>query len=116
VVDFKDFSYLAARFGGVDCADSNNCDGADLDCSGIVDSKDVKILIESWLKGRAAPGELAVPSTVDFADYAMLAGRWLNQECWVEHNCYGTDLDFSGAIEWGDLKIFCEHWLDAVAY
>ncbi|MHC4154798.1 MAG: GLUG motif-containing protein [Planctomycetota bacterium] len=113
-VDFKDFSYLAARLGRANCADSNNCDGADLDYSGIVDSNDVRILTALWLKGRAAPGELAVPPGVDFADYAKLTSRWLNQECWLEHNCYGTDLDFSGVIDWRDLKVLADHWLQAL--
>ncbi|MHC4155277.1 MAG: GLUG motif-containing protein [Planctomycetota bacterium] len=113
-VDFKDFSYLAARLGRVDCADSNNCDGADLDYSGAVDSNDVRILTELWLKGRAAPGELAIPAGVDFADYAKLTSRWLNHECWLEHNCNGTDLDFSGVIDWRDLKVLADHWLEAL--
>lgn len=111
-VDLKDFSYVAARFGRIACAESNNCDGADLDYSGIVDRTDVKILTDLWLKGRPAPGELAVPPGADFADYAKLTSRWLHQQCWLTHNCHAADLDFSGAVDWKDLKIFCEHWLE----
>jgi len=111
-VDLKDLSYLAGRWAQTDCAENNNCDGADLDYSGVVDCKDLKILTNLWLKGRPAPGELAVPAGVDFADYAVLAGRWLHQQCWLTHNCHAADLDFSGAVDWADLRIFCDHWLE----
>ena len=111
-VDLKDFSYLAARFGQTECAENNNCDGADLNYSGVVDYTDVKVFTGLWLKGRAVPGELAVPPGVGFTDYAELAGRWLNQECWLKHNCHGADLDFSGTVNWTDLKIFTDHWLE----
>jgi hypothetical protein len=110
-VDFKDLSYVAARWGQTGCADSANCEGADVDYSGIVDGGDVQILTELWLKGRGAPGELSVPSRVDFGDYAELAGRWLKQECWLEHNCHGSDLDFSGGVDWKDVAMLCERWL-----
>jgi hypothetical protein len=111
-VDLKDFSYLVARWGQTDCAANNNCDGADLDYSGVVDRVDLRMFSGLWLKGRPAPGELAVPAGVDLADYAKLASRWLNRDCWLTHNCYAVDLDFSGVIDWGDFKILCEQWLE----
>jgi hypothetical protein len=113
-VDLKDFSYLAARWGQTDCAENNNCDGADLDLSEMVDRVDLLMFSDLWLRGRPAPGELAVPAGVNSADYANLAIRWLNQQCWLTHNCYAADLDFSGAVDWGDVKIFCDHWLEGI--
>jgi hypothetical protein len=112
-VDLKDFSYLAARYGQTNCDDRNNCDGADLDYSGIVDHNDLMIFTDLWLSGRPAPGEMTVPPRVDFADYAELSGRWLNEKCWLTHNCHATDLDFSGKVDSGDLKILVRYWLDA---
>jgi hypothetical protein len=49
--DFFDYSYLAERWAEQNCADSNGCDGADLDLSGSVDANDVKILCDHWLEG-----------------------------------------------------------------
>jgi len=83
-----------------------------LDYSGVVDYNDLKMFTNLWLKGRPALGELAVPPGVDFADYAELTRRWLNQKCWLTNNCYAADLDFSGTVNWANLKILADHWLE----
>jgi hypothetical protein len=60
--------------------------------------------------------DLLCPDGVDFVDYSHLASRWRQVDCAAMNDCGRADLDFSGAVDWGDLKIFCHHWLDAVAY
>jgi hypothetical protein len=49
---------------------------------------------------------------VDFADFAYFTNRWMDSNCAATSDCGGTDLDFSGAVDSLDLKIFCAHWLE----
>jgi len=48
---------------------------------------------------------------VDFADYAALALRWLDQTCDEPAWCGGTDLNKSGSINLLDLAQFVDSWL-----
>lgn len=50
-VDFKDYVYIANNWGN----DCGWCDGADLDHSGKVDFRDLKIFAEAWLSPFASP-------------------------------------------------------------
>jgi hypothetical protein len=49
---------------------------------------------------------------VNFLDYAFFADRWADTNCGNADDCDGTDLDFSDSVDWADLKIFCDHWLE----
>jgi hypothetical protein len=49
---------------------------------------------------------------VNTLDFAYLANRWMNQNCGTSEDCDGADVDFSGAVDWRDLKILCDHWLE----
>ena len=57
-------------------------------------------------------GDLLCPDGVDLGDYSFFAERWLNSNCAASNDCDGTDLDLSGAVGWGDFRIFCQHWLE----
>lgn len=48
---------------------------------------------------------------VDFADFAFFANHWGQLNCSDPIDCDGADLDFSDAVDGGDLKIFCDYWL-----
>jgi hypothetical protein len=53
-VDFYDYAEFADEFGrslGVDCAEPDWCDGADLNKDGMVDLNDLKIICDRWLDG-----------------------------------------------------------------
>jgi len=50
-------------------------------------------------------------SEVDFADYSFFANQWLQTNCGASNDCEGTDLDFSGAVDGNDLKIFTDKLL-----
>ena len=50
--------------------------------------------------------------TVDFRDYGIFALRWLDVGCGDPNWCGKTDLDKSGDVNWPDLKIFTDHWLE----
>jgi hypothetical protein len=48
---------------------------------------------------------------VDFADFAAMANWWGRTDCADVNDCEGADFDFSGEIDFSDLKIFCNYWL-----
>jgi hypothetical protein len=56
--------------------------------------------------------DLVCPDGVDGMDYSFLAGRWMDENCEVNNNCDGVDLDFSGKVDFGDLRIFAERWIE----
>ena len=49
---------------------------------------------------------------VDFADFAMLASYWQENNCSDLNNCEGTDLDIDGDVDPNDLRLFVEYWLE----
>lgn len=57
-------------------------------------------------------GDFLCPDGVDFADYSFFADFWQDADCADSNDCDGTDLDFSGAVNWADLRIFCDHLLE----
>ncbi|MHC4345038.1 MAG: GLUG motif-containing protein [Planctomycetota bacterium] len=61
-------------------------------------------------------GDLLCPDGVDLVDFSHLANHWQEPNCAAMNDCDRADLDFSGVIDAGDLKILCEHWLDATSY
>jgi len=50
-VDFVDFAAMANWWGHNDCADVNDCDGADFDFSSCMDYNDLDIFCTYWLEG-----------------------------------------------------------------
>ena len=58
------------------------------------------------------PGDLLCPDGVDLSDYSFFADHWRDENCGLTNHCDKTDLDFSGAIDWRDLNILCDHWLE----
>ena len=52
-----------------------------------------------------------IDGDVDFADYAALAGRWMDEGCAEPGWCDGADLNKSGSVDWYDLAEFVEYWL-----
>ena len=50
-VNMEDLDYLVERWLLGDCASSNNCGGADIDGSGVVDFADFAIFAQHWLEG-----------------------------------------------------------------
>jgi hypothetical protein len=48
---------------------------------------------------------------VDFADYAIFANHWSEEDCNYPSWCEGTDLDFNSSVDFIDLYIFAENWL-----
>ena len=56
-------------------------------------------------------GDIDKDGNVDFADYAVLANNWLNQNCIDPDWCEGADLNKDGKVDCLDLEIFVKDWL-----
>ena len=60
---------------------------------------------------RDIPGDFMGGYGVDMVDFAILSNAWLSNDTPTADWNKDCDLDASGAIDPGDLKIFAEHWL-----
>ncbi len=49
---------------------------------------------------------------VNFADYAHLGRYWKNNNCRDTNDCDGSDIDFSGAVDYKDIAILFNYWLE----
>jgi len=63
------------------------------------------------LKLQLQGADMTCPDGVDFKDFAVLAGEWMQQGCGVTHVC-NADLDESGAVNFYDLIKFADWWLE----
>ena len=60
-------------------------------------------------------GDLTCPHGVDSFDFAFFGNRWMNVNC-GDDDCEGADLDSSGAVDWRDVEILFDRWLDGAAF
>lgn len=54
--------------------------------------------------------DLDFSGTVDFGDFSIFAGYWMNG-CSSPDLCYGCDFDNTGEVDFGDLAEFINNWL-----
>jgi hypothetical protein len=55
------------------------------------------------------------PDGVDLIDFAFFAAHWHLQSCNVSNSfCEGTDVNHSGVVDFIDLEIFSNRWLDGI--
>ncbi len=59
-------------------------------------------------------GEFVQPKGINYLDYAFIAVHWMENNCANINYCDGADLDFSGKVDWTDLLIFTNHWMEAI--
>jgi hypothetical protein len=57
------------------------------------------------------PADIDGDEDTDFADYVILAGRWLDTVC---DECGGADLTGDGRVVLDDLREFANNWLAGV--
>jgi hypothetical protein len=56
--------------------------------------------------------DISYDCDVNFMDYALLAGQWMQSDCVAPYWCMGADFDKNGSVDNMDLLTFAEHWLE----
>jgi hypothetical protein len=60
-------------------------------------------------------GDLDCPDGVNFVDFALFASQWGIDNCSPSNgNCQGADINQSGTVDFRDLEIFAQHWLEGL--
>jgi len=59
-------------------------------------------------------GDFVGREGVDSSDLAFFAVWWMEDECAASNDCSGIDLDRSGRVDAGDLRMFLDYWLVGV--
>ena len=60
-------------------------------------------------------GDFQCPDGVDLVDFAFFAAHWHLQDCNVSNAfCEGTDVNHSGIVDFIDLAIFSNRWLEGI--
>ncbi|MHC4087416.1 MAG: GLUG motif-containing protein [Planctomycetota bacterium] len=49
---------------------------------------------------------------VNFKDYSIFSDYWMKTNCGASNDCDGTDFDFSGNVDYKDLKVLLDQWLE----
>ena len=58
--------------------------------------------------------DASVNGSVDFRDFAILASRWLNQDCgYLNQWCQGADINWNTTVNIDDLATFADQWLES---
>jgi hypothetical protein len=59
--------------------------------------------------------DLDCPDGVNFIDFAIFASQWGLDNCSPANgNCQGADINHSGTVDFWDLQIFTQHWLEGL--
>ena len=60
-------------------------------------------------------GDFRCPDGVDMIDFAWFAQQWRQNNCGpVNYFCDSMDLDQSGSVDFYDLALFADHWLEGI--
>ncbi len=89
----------------------------DLNRDCYVDILDLKVLAEEWLAEEPAYNcDLLADdeSIVNLRDFAIFASYWQDDTCPQPDGCGGSDFDRSRTVDFADLMIFAEYWLEPV--
>lgn len=58
--------------------------------------------------------DTSLDGTVNFHDFTLLASRWLDETCISPDWCDRADIDWSTAVDFQDLPIVAQQWLEGV--
>jgi hypothetical protein len=89
----------------------------DLNRDCYVDFLDFAMLAGQWLAEEPAYNcDLLADdeSIVNLRDFAILASYWQDSACGPLNGCRGSDFDGSRTVDFADLMIFAEYWLEPV--
>jgi len=62
------------------------------------------------------PGDLDIDGSINYSDYALFINNWNASDCREYCGCYGADIDKNGKVEFIDLNIMTDNWLNGVSY
>ncbi len=62
------------------------------------------------------PGDLNLDGSINYSDYAIFVDSWNASDCNEYCCCYGADLDKNGKVDFVDVKIMADYWLNGVSY
>lgn len=57
-------------------------------------------------------GDYSGDYEVDFVDFNILAGNWQRNDCLANNNCDGVDFEPDGDVDWDDLFLLLDNWLN----
>lgn len=80
---------------------------ADFNYDGIVDEKDLTLIIDNWL-GTAQLGDMEVVGNIDFTEFAKFAKSWRRTSVWYRE--IPSDIDNSGQVNFKDFALFAQDW------
>jgi hypothetical protein len=75
-----------------------------------IDDEDIRRLLDIAGTGILA-ADLNGDLCVNFEDLSIFAWHWLDKGCMHPERCGGTDLDWSGEVDYADMAAFAENWL-----
>jgi hypothetical protein len=56
--------------------------------------------------------DFVLDKNINFADFAVLASHWLDNDCSSANDfCGQSDLNYSGSCDFLDLEVFITNWL-----
>lgn len=60
------------------------------------------------------PRDINDNNVVDFVDFSLLIGNWLNEGCEGYEGCNGSDFNLDGIVDLNDVHEFFYYWLEGV--
>jgi hypothetical protein len=61
-------------------------------------------------------GDLDLDGRINYTDYAIFINNWNASDCSQYCCCYGADFDKNGIVNFVDVKIMADHWLNDLSY
>jgi hypothetical protein len=64
------------------------------------------------LNWKSMAGDFTCPDGVNMEDLSYFVQRWLETDCAGSNYCDGTDMNYSGTVNFVDFAIFAGQWLE----
>lgn len=115
-VDFLDYAAFSSQWKETYCNYPGWCEGRDLNYDHVVDFNDLMLFQNNWL-WETVTGDFNIDGYVEFKDLSIFGSTWLTESGQSEYN---PECDISipddSKIDWNDLEIFADNWLECVDY
>ena len=111
-VDWMDMAIFFNHWLDSSCADPNWCSGADLNKSGTVNFSDFAMLAGYGVWPPNGHGDFNHDGWVDWLDLRICVLHWLESDCSEPQWCDNADTNHSGAVDFTDYAVLAAHWLE----